>query len=348
MKKLPIRPSSRHVLALWLAFLLSNAPAALAGPDADELTWAVGIPSEELSKLLKGDIVSFNLQETRTKSLTSGIAMYVKAPPAKVVEMVLKGRLAASDPDVLARGDLDAEFGPDAFRKFAYGVDQLEEAKKLLDAKPGWDFNLSSGEIASFQALKEGLDQGNPKAVVSAVSANYRRVLWDRLKAYQDKGLSGIAGYDRGNGETTDIGFDLSSDTRNGKILNRYFTDLQQYMLRAPLALNGEPVDSRLFWINRRIEGRPTPILAHRLLYGVKDGALMVQREFYVAHDYNSSQAMAGSLPYEDGALVIFALRSYLDNPEEMGQSLQRSVSRDQLKAQMIKKFQRLKAALKS
>ena len=323
-----------------------NADFALADPAADELIAAVGIPPGDVSKLQKGEIISFKVSEPTAKSLASGIAMYVKAPPAKLVELVKRGSLLANDPDVSTHGDLAAGAGPEAFKKFAYGTAQADEAKELLDVKADSDFNLSSQEIASFQALRVGLDQGNGKAVADMVSGNYRTVLAARLKAYQQNGLKGVAPYDRGNGEKADPEAELTTDAQQNKVLPRYFPEFQKALMRFPSALPAG-TESQFFWINRKVQDRPTPILTHRLTYTLNDSAVMVQREFYVGHSYNSSQAVFGSLPYLDGSLVMYGLRSSTDQVAGMGQSLKHSIGREQLNKEIIKKFQRLKALLK-
>ena len=342
--KLPIS-SPWRVMMTALAAALLNASTAVADPAADELIAAIGIPPGDLSKLEKGEIVSFTVSEPTAKSLATGIALYVKAPPAKLVELVKRGGLLANDPDVSAHGELAAGAGPEAFKKFAYGTAQVDEAKDLLDAEAGADFNLSGQEIASFRALQAGLDQGNGKAVADAVARNYRSVLAARLKAYQQNGLKGIAPYDRGKGETADPSAELTADVQQNKVLPRYFPALQRALLQFPAALPAG-TESQFFWINRKVQDRPTPILTHRLTYALNDGAVMVQREFYAGHSYNSSQAVFGSLPYLDGALVMYGLRSSTDQVAGMGQSLKHSIGRGQLNSEIIKKFQRLKATL--
>ncbi len=329
-----------------LAVLLFNASFVLADPAADELIANVGIPPGDVSRLQKGEIVSFSVSEPTAKSLASGIAMYVKAPPAKLVDLVKRGSLLAADPDVIAHGDLAAGAGPEAFKKFAYGTAQTDEAKGLLEARAGSDFNLSSQEIASFQALQAGIDKGNGKAVAEAVSSNYRKLLAERLKAYQQSGLRGIAPYDRGDGEKADPDAELTADAQQNKVLARYFPELQQALMRFPAALPAG-TESQYFWFNRKVQDRPTPILAHRLTYTLNDGAVIVQREFYAGHSYNSSQAVFGSLPYLDGAIVLYGLRSSTDQVTGMGQSLKHSIGREQLNKEIIKKFQRLKMMLK-
>lgn len=339
-------PTKRRGLKAMLAILLINAGLALADPNAEELIAAVGIPPGAVRGLQKGEIVSFSVSEPTGKSLASGIAMYVKAPPEKVADLVRRGSLLASDPDVIARGDLPSGAGAEGFGRFTYAAAQADEAKALLEAKAGTHFNLSSQEIASFSALRGGLDTGNVKALTEAVSFHYRKLLAERVEAYRAGGLSGIAVYDRGNGAKADPGAALSTDIHESKVLAQYFPKLYQTLLGFPAELPAG-TESLFFWVNRKIEKRPTAVLVHRLSHALTDGAVMVQREFYVGHSYNSSQAVACTVPYQDGALVLYRLRSSTDQVAGMGQALKHSIGRDQLIKEIAKKFERLKSKLK-
>jgi hypothetical protein len=338
-----VRGPGRNVL---LAVILLHASVALADLSAEEVIAAVGIPAADMPRLQQGEIVSFSISEGGAKSLASGIAMYVKASPARFLDLVKRGGLLAADPAVIARGDLAAGSGAEAFAGFSYTAAQADEARDLLEVTPGSDFNLSSHEIASFQDLQSRIDMSNDKAVVEAVSANYRTLLAERLKAYQQGGLKGIAAYDRGEDKKNDPGVELAADTQENNVLARFFPDLQQALLHSPATLPAG-VESQFIWINREVQKRPTPILSHRLTYSLNNGAVMVQREFYVGHSYNSSQATFGSLPYQDGAIILYGLRSSTDQVAGVGQELKHSIGREQVKKEIIKHFQRIKAALR-
>lgn len=47
-------------------------------------------------------------------------------------------------------------------------------------------------------------------------------------------------------------------------------------------------------WVEKNVEGRLTTILRHRMDIDWSGGALILIREFYASHSYNSSQWITG------------------------------------------------------
>jgi hypothetical protein len=339
-------PASIALRKVWLAGLLLLAAFPVrAGLTADQLIDRVGIAPADVARLQKGEIVSYSVAESGSKSLATGIAMVLKTAPARIVDVVKRGELVARDPDVKARGVVPAGAGVEAFAKFAYTQAQADEARDLLNVQPGSDFNLSAEEIAGFAALKASLDSDDDKTVVEAVSRQYRSVLAARMQAYRSKGLAGIAAYDRGDGEKADPAAELTDATQASKLLGDQFPDLQKALLRFPADMPAD-VDNSFGWANRMVQGRPTPILVHRIIYAQNGGAVLLQRAFYVGHSYNVSQIFAGTVPYQDGALVLYSVRSSTDQVSGMGEALKHSIGRKQMEQEMIKKFQALKASV--
>ncbi|UZR27531.1 hypothetical protein [Methylococcus mesophilus] len=339
----PVPTGLRKVLFSSL-LLLATSPVH-AGFTAEQLIERVGIAQADVARLQKGEIVSYSVAESGSKSLATGIAMVLKTAPARIVDVVKRGELVARDPDVKARGVVPTGAGVEAFAKFAYTPAEADEARDLLNVHPGSDFNLSAAEMAGFAALKASLDTDDDKAVVEAVSRQYRSVLAARMQAYRSKGLAGIAAYDRGDGEKADPAADLTDFARSSKLLGDQFPDLQKALLRFPAEMPAD-VDNSFGWANRTVQGRPTPILVHRIIYARNDGAILLQRAFYVGHSYNVSQIFAGTVPYQDGALVLYSVRSSTDQVSGVGEALKHSIGRKQMEKEMIKKFQALKASV--
>lgn len=343
-----VRPSSVSIAlrnaSLASLLLLATSPVR-AGLTAEDLIGRVGIAPADVARLQNGEIVSYSVSETGSKSLATGIAMYLKTAPARIVEVIERRELIARDPDVTARGVVPPGAGAEAFAKFAYTPAQADEARDLLNVRPGPDFNLSTEEIAGFAALKAGLNTDDDKAVAEAVSKQYRTVLAARMQAYRSKGLAGIAAYDRGDGEKADPAAELTDAARASKLLGDQFPELQKALLRYPAEMPAD-ADNGFSWVCRTVQGRPTPILVHRLIYARNDGAVLLQRAFYVGHSYNVSQIFAGTVPYQDGALVLYSARSSTDQVSGMGEALKHSIGRKQMEKEMIKKFQALKASV--
>ncbi|WP_446810155.1 hypothetical protein ACH50O_00725 [Methylomonas sp. 2BW1-5-20] len=138
----------------------------------------------------------------------------------------------------------------------------------------------------------------------------------------------------------------MRNDAVNSKAWARYFPELQQAWLNYPAALPAN-ASEQFLWLNRRVEDRPTAVLNHRVIAIGEGGGIIVSRQFYVGHSYNSSHVVAGGLPYKDGTLVFYSIRSSTDQVAGMGSSLKHSIGREQMKKEMIKRLQRLNKDMK-
>ena len=322
----------------WLAAAgcaLALGAAAAELPSAEQVLSQVGVPQDHLAQLDQGKAVSWQYPENTDKELADGVAVYVQAPLAKVIAFIKKGNFAGLDATVTAHGELSAKAGAEAFKGFILSGD---EAQALQAAEAGDKFNLSAEEIASFASLK-GADS-------KAVSQRYREILAQRYQAYRQGGLNGIAPYAR-SGDPADPAAELrTAAEKNNQLVKNYFPELYQAWLNYPQALP-DGATERFFWQNRMVEDRPTATLGHRLVQITDGGAMVLQRQYYVGHSYNSSQFAVGCLPYRDGALVFYALRSSTDQVAGFGGGMKHSIGRDRMKAEMVKQLQRLRASLK-
>ena len=88
-------------------------------------------------------------------------------------------------------------------------------------------------------------------------------------------------------------------------------------------------------------------ILVYRLIATSDTGGILLSRQFYVGHSYNSSHVVTGGLPYKDGTLVFYSTRSSTDQIAGMGSSLKHSIGRKQMKKEMIKRLQRISKDMK-
>ena len=102
-----------------------------------------------------------------------------------------------------ADGPIDLE---GSLAALALGGNAQKEARRYLDAEPGWELSLSTEEIATLRALE-------PPAggEVAAVEGALRSIFADRVRSYSERGLVGIAPFDRGDGTTSSVGSDLES-----------------------------------------------------------------------------------------------------------------------------------------
>jgi hypothetical protein len=322
------------ILILGLSCILQAQAAS--PPEAQELMQLLGLGQKELADLDQGKTVSFEVAEGDEKELAIGVVMYVPASPIKISKLLDKKGMAAIDTDIMVEDAIPAQATLDAFKGFKMTD---EEAKDFSEAKPGSRFNLSTEE---FQSLRNA-----SFAQPDAASQFYRKILFERWQNYRKNGLKGIAPYDRGNGKEANPAGELRSATLANKVLARYFPDLHKAWLNYPAALPAGTKE-RIFWLNRRVEDRPTAILGHAVLLSAGEaGEVILTRHFYVGHSYNSNQLSIACLPYRDGSLVFYANRSFTDQVAGVGSSLKHSIGREQVKGEITKRLKNLRKAFK-
>ena len=306
-------------------------------PDSEGLIQQLGIQQQDVVKLNQGDVVFFNVTENNEKELAAGAAMYFPAAPSKMIGLIKNKGLASIDTEVIAEGAIPSQATLDAFKGFSFKAGS-DEAASFLAAKPGSQFNLSTEE---FQAL-----QATSSAQPDAASQAYRKILLQRWQAYRKNGLKGVATYDRGNGTEANPGGELRTATQNSKILARYFPELYKAWLNYPSALPAG-AEETFFWRNRNVESRPTAILVHRVMLSNDAGELILSRQFYAGHSYNSNQLTIACLPYLDGSLVTYTNRTFTDQVAGFGSSVKHSVGGQQARGEMTKMLKNARKALK-
>ncbi|MGR8941076.1 MAG: hypothetical protein ACU83V_04680 [Gammaproteobacteria bacterium] len=326
----------RSVLILGLAGVIPVHAAKL--PDAQELMQLLRIEQSELARLEQGKAVSFDVAEGQENELAAGVVMYLPASPSKIIQLIDKKGLASIDSDIMAQGNIPVQAALDAFKGFGFKAGS-DEAADFLEARPGSEFNLS------FEEYKSLRNASSTKA--NEASQVYQKLLFERWQSYRRNGLKGIATYDRGNGKEANPGGELRAATQANKVLARYFPDLHKAWLSYPAALPAG-AEERFFWLNRKVEGRPTAILGHRMtLSAGENGEVILARQFYVGHSYNSNQLSIACLPYREGSLVFYANRNFTDQVAGMGSSLKHSIGREQMKGEIVKRLTNLRKAFK-
>ena len=224
--------------------------------DVQELIQQLEIQAQDLASLEQGQTVAFNITENNKKEIAVGVAIYLAASPTKILEFIREKGMASVDTEVTAQVFIPPQATLDALSGFGF-KEGGDEAANFLAAMPGDDFNLSTQELQTLQAI-------NPGQPDSASQA-YREVLLQRWQSYRNNGLKGMAVYDRGAGKVSDPGRELLNATVNNKVLARYFPELYKVFLNYPAAL---PVgaEEQYFLINRQVEDRPTAVLVHRVI----------------------------------------------------------------------------------
>jgi hypothetical protein len=348
--------SARRVAAslVCLATFLPSFANAAEPPNIDELLGCLKIDRSQKQKMMSGEVLTTPVDEGSDKELAVGIVMFVPAPVEKVADFVKGGQLFSSDKSITAfaelKGSKKADGGFEAadirgFAGVAFDADQTDEAKALLDASAGSKFNLSTEEIAVCRAMKPA--SKSPEAVRAAAAQAYQKVLLGRYLSFFNGGLSAVAGYDRGGKKTSSPSDELRLALKESTLFSGHYPELQQALLDFP---NRQPegVINRFFWINQRVEKRPTFILVHRMAVVQAEGALMVEQQFYVGHSFNSMQVISGCVAVPGGCLVFHSNHTSTDQVAGFGSGLRHTIGRDQMRDQTLKDFEQMRASLKA
>ena len=327
----------RKILILSLSGAFSAHAANV--PDLQELIHQFGIQHQSLTSLEQNKTIFFNVAEHHEKELAAGVAIYMAARPNKVIEFIRHNGMASVETEVTAQDFIPPHATLDTFNIFSF-ENGSREAANFLVTKPGSQFNLSDRELQTLQSIDPTNINPAPLA-----SQTYRKILWQRWQDYRSKGLKGIAAYDRGAGKTADPARELLVATMNNKILASYFPKLYQVWLNYPAVLPAG-ADEQFFLIIRQVEGRPTADLVHRIILAADTGGIILSRQFYVGHSYNSNQFTIICLPFRDGSLVFYVNQTFTDQITGFGSSIKRPIGREQMRRRMDNHLKNLSNAL--
>lgn len=314
-------------------------------PSPQQALQNLNISPAQIKQLERGEIISYEVSETSKKELGIGLAMIMPVALTEIADYIKLGNITDTESDLIASGPLSANADLRSFEQLGFSSKQLGEAKNFLNAKPGDSFNLSKHEFEKLKSSQADLQGADNEAILKAANQKYREFLLERFVAYRKKGLAGIAAYDR-QGGSADPGAELRVDAINSKLLAQYFPKLQQAWLNYPTTLPPK-TDEQFLWVNRHVEDRPTAILTHRLIAISENGGIVLSRQFYVGHSYNSNHIVTSGLPYKDGTLIFCSIRSSTDQVAGVGNNLKRSIGRVQMKKEMTKRLQRIHKDLK-
>lgn len=332
--------------AALAALLVLPAPAWPADAPAEEgQTLDVRrLSPEQRRRLLAGDTIGYQVAETSETELGAGVAMYLPVPLGRVAEVLTAPQIVLRDPSITASGRLSPGAAPAALAGYTLGAGEVAEAQDALDAAPGGRLNLSAAEIEAAHAALAARRGADRAAVAEAGAVHWRTLLFQRWQAFLARGLDGVAPYAR-RGGVTDPAALLRVAAGDARIVAHLMPRLAEALLRFP-AEQSATATNQFYWVKRQVQGRPTPILIHHLVDVTPQLALYVERQLYVGHTYNASQIFSGAVPYEDGVLVFSSNRVSTDQVAGFGGEMKRMIGRRQLRAEIVKRFDRIRAAL--
>jgi hypothetical protein len=329
-----------RLAAGFVAIGLGGGSAVAADTvSAESIAAAMGLGAQDQAKLRAGEIVSSEIQETDEKQLAVALALMVPATLEDVAASVAEGTTLEANTAIKAHGSIDpTQVGEAAFAGITLDAD---EVNRLLEVEPGSDFNLSSEEIAVFQALAQQHKAGDP-AAAEAVNAAWRQVLAGRMQAYLAGGLAGIAPYDRG-GETSSAADDLRAAAEASKVVQQAAPELYQAFLAYPDNSVAD-VQHQFFWSEQTADDRPVYVLTHRMAQQRPDRLVTLSRDFYVSHSFNASQGVAGALPVESGVMIFYANRTSSDQVAGFMSGMRHEIGRGMMRDSLVEAMQEIRA----
>ena len=331
-------------IALCAAVALCGAGTrALALPTVDELMADFDFSKYDVQRVRNGELVKTTTKETSERELAAVMVFLVKAPVQKLLTSLKGGPSSRNDPQVQAVTEISAEGTFVDPKTVALQPGGDKETQRYLSAEPGDTLNLSTGEIASFAALKGA---GQPQAAQPQVEDAVRQMLLARYQAYRSQGLAGIAAYARGKDKQSQPADDLRRYTEVAKGLKKYAPAFHDVLMNYP---QGSPAElkQRFFCIRYAMSGRPVFALRQRLAMPLGDAYVLADRDFYVSHDYNDTQAIGALLPVENGTVVVYLNRTTTDQLGGFGASAKQAIGRNMMAKQISEIFEKYRAGLK-
>jgi hypothetical protein len=308
--------STLGALAVVGAFFLAHP--LWAKPSADQVLTDMGFSAGDKQRVLNGEFITRDGTAVSERDLSVVMAFLVKTSPDNLSKQIVAGKLITADSQVQAYG----KFSPAGSLTDLAGLQITGAvAQTLVNARAGESLNLSSAEIAAFNAL-----QGST-SLQQAAQAQLRQTLLARYQSYRASGLEGIASYDRGNGSVSNPAGELRKASTAARGLQQYlpafYAVLSEYPRKTMPGLQ-----QHLFWTFYNIDGTPTFVLTHILAAADGNARAVVQRQYYVSTGYNAEQAVAGFLPVQEGTLVAYANHTFTDQVAGFGGSVKRNIGR--------------------
>lgn len=329
----PIRLRIVPALALGALLLAATRPAAAV--ELGEVLNYLGFDSGAEQRLRAGEILSKRIQEgaERTELAISVIGLF-EVSLAEAHASVLRGETLEVDRNVVAHGELTA-WPPDPaqFAGVEFTAEEASEVGDLLHFRGGSGFNLSTEEIARFRGLSGR----------EAVSAAYREVLLGRYRAYREQGLPGLAPYDRGSGKKVKPAETLRLAADAARFLRENEPQIFSAFTAFP-SLGAGGVEHLFYWFKQDVQGRPTFVLSHRMLFTRPDRALLAERQYFIGHSYNTVQIVTGALPVPEGIAVLYTSRTSIDQMAGITGRVARPIAAGRVADRVRERFEAMRA----
>ena len=298
-----------------------------------------GFPADATQRIRRGEVLEADPKESSDRELAVGLTFLVKQPPATIAKAFRKAVDLKEDSHLAASIRLRGAGALTDFETLVLEPDGAAEARRYVGARAGETLNLSPDEIRAFNALASADDRP-----VGRVQDQLKQMLLGRYRSYVANGLGGIAPYARSSGLE-----DPSRDLRGAveaaaPLLGKYAPAMLQLLRAYP---RDKPADLKenFYWLRYELDGRPNFTLRHRLALPLGNTVVVADREFYVSHGYNASQAIAGLIAVPEGTLVFYRSRVSTDQVAGFGSSFKKGIGRGVMAKQLMEIFKRSRAS---
>ena len=326
------------ILMGGLAVLL--IASAAAGSTIEQVAVDLELPADAAARLRRGEMLHSEPEEASDRELAVGLTFLVQQPPAEVLRAFREAVDLKADDQLASETPLRGSGTLADFASLVLEPGKPAEAERYLAARAGDTLNLSADEIQAFHALASATNAAEPQ-----VEEQVKRVLLARYRAYLQSGLAAMAPYERRNGPFDPSG-ELRRASEESRLLQQHAPAMQRLLLSYPA---GAPagLEEHFYWLRYNLDGRPNFALRHRLAMPVGESWAIADREFYVSHGYNTSQALAGLIPVPEGTLVVSTTRVSTDQVAGVGSSVRKRIGRTVMAKQLTDIFERSRASFR-
>ncbi len=338
-------------LSIFAICLALAGASAVAGPPLtiEEVIEAAGFDDRQRAGLLAGEIVTKDFDEASDKEMSILVALKVPFSLPVVLEAMRGFRVLDFDEDLIAVGEIGVDQdASEALAGVELSAEEGGEILRLLSVEAGSDFNLSEGEIARFAALARSFssrDCETEAACRSAVNETLRSVLAERLTAYRERGVEGVAGYARTRGKQAKPSEELRLAADQMPLLRKHLPEIYRAWLEYPRA-QPEGSQHQFLWLKRKVEDRPTFVLTHRAIYEAEGAIFSAERHFYVGQFYNSLQMASYATSLGSESIGFLLNRTSTDLVAGFGTSAKKKIGRSKVRKALVGTYERLLADL--
>lgn len=323
---------------IFSAWLASPVAAQDAQPlTLEEVTQLLGYSAGDVEKLRGGEIISKDVERQREDQLRASVGMAIDAPLTSIAEGLKEARYLNIGSSTLGFGELSTPMQESEWQEVGFTAEESDEIKKLAEAKPGSDFNLSTEEFALLDERLGG------EADAAAASAVYRDILIGRFNAYQDKGVAGISPYDRG-GDTSSPADEIRAvEQRTADNIGARYPAFIAAVTEFPAGQSPD-IANRFFWKKLEVEDRPAFVLIHQAIEEGSNYILASARQYFVGHTYNSLQAFSLAMQEDDKTYVFQVNTTATDQITGLFSGIASSVGQPRIRESLQKFFDKARA----